>query len=488
MRPSLPHAVSSWRQRLDRLRVKLFLAIAGAHLVLVAATHLVYGWSFDQGLVNYLNQTDEARLTPLVTRLAEGHHRHGSWDWISQDRDRWHDLVREVLGAGRSGKPGGSGASPDRPASGPFVPRPFTIDPRLLLLDAQGQVLFGPADRLREAVLRPIHDGTQVVGQLGYIPRLQMVASLEQVFVQQQNRKFAAIALGLLLAVLINAAWISRWLSRRLREVGEGAAAVAQGDDSVRLSVKGHDELARLATDFNHMAASLRAARQAREQWVADIAHELRTPLTSLKVEIEALVDGVRQPDRPNLLSLAQEVDRLHRLVDDLRLLSHSDAATLDNRFQAVDLAEHVARLMANQALNLPAGLTVRTRLDPGLWVRADPDRLDQVLLNLLQNTQRYTRLPGQLHITLQADGTEACLCWEDSPPGVPPEFLPRLTERLLRLDASRARSSGGSGLGLAIVKAIVQTHGGRLIPSTGPLGGLRWQLWFPLWRPHDHA
>ncbi|MCW5881058.1 MAG: HAMP domain-containing protein, partial [Anaerolineae bacterium] len=274
-------------QRLDSLRVKLFMAIAGANVVLVMVAYAIYGWSFDQGLVDYLNRADEARLSPLVTRLADGYRRHGDWRWISEDRQQWHDLVREVLGVGRMPRRGPEeakdGVARPRP---PVVPGnreggrpPLTIDPRLLLLDARRDVLLGPAERAGLAVLRPIKVGEQIVGYLGYVPRLQVVTSLEQIFLTQQNRRFAAIALGLLAAVLLNAALIAHWLSRRLHALSDGAAALAQGDYAVRIPVSGHDELAQLAVDFNHLAQALEAAQRMRQQWIADIAHELRTPL-----------------------------------------------------------------------------------------------------------------------------------------------------------------------------------------------------------------
>ena len=299
----------AWLSRFDTLRVKLFLAIAGANVVLVMSAYLIYSWSFDKGLVEYLNKADEARLQPLIVRLAEGHRLHGNWDWITNDRQRWQDLSREVLGSGRmarraaEGQPAalpGEGAPPPEPPPDntapvvtgpppPAVPPTLTIDPRLLLLDPQHQLLMGPEGRTEQAVLKPIEVDSQLVGYLGYVPRLKMVASLERVFLAQQTRTFAAIALGMLAAVLLNAALIARWLSRRLRVLGEGTAAVAQGDYSVRLPARGHDELAQLADAFNHMATSLQAAQQARQQWIADIAHELRTPLATLRAEIEAL-------------------------------------------------------------------------------------------------------------------------------------------------------------------------------------------------------
>lgn len=513
-RPATLTRPRAWLSRFDTLRVKLFLAIAGANVVLVMTAYLIYSWSFDKGLVEYLNQADEARLQPLIVRLADGHRQNGSWDWITEDRQRWQELSREVLGTGRMPRrnadappahgtppnaeprhatapnaPSGPPAPPVQPvppsAPGalpvPSVPPPLTIDPRLLLLDPQRNLLAGPEGRTEQAVLKPILVNAQLVGYLGYVPRLQIVASLERVFLAQQTRTFAAIALGMLAAVLLNAALIARWLAGRLRVLGEGTAAVAQGDYSVRLPARGHDELAQLADAFNHMATSLQAARQARQQWIADIAHELRTPLATLRAEIEALQDGIRQPNAANLDSLAQEVHRLTRLVDDLRLLSLSDLGALDYRLDTLDLGRFVGHHLSDAAHALGTPLQVHTELAEGVQVRADGDRLDQVLSNLLQNTHRYTDAPAALHVQVQREGTQARLTWEDSGPGVPPEALPRLTERLYRVDESRASASGGSGLGLAIARAIVEGHGGRMQASASALGGLRWDIWLPL-------
>ncbi len=518
----------AWLSRFDTLRVKLFLAIAGANVVLVMTAYLIYSWSFDKGLVEYLNQADEARLQPLIVRLAEGYRQNGHhWAWITEDRQRWQDLSREVLGTGRvprrpgeqtppapspSSSPtaatspalpapaaqapasapaapalphahGGPSPTPGQPGA-PAVQPPFTIEPRLLLLDPQRNLLMGPEGRTEQAVLKPIMVNNQLVGYLGYVPRLQMVTSLERVFLAQQTRTFAAIALGMLAAVLLNAALIARWLSGRLRALGAGTAAIAQGDYSVRLQARGHDELAQLAEDFNHMATSLQAAQEARQQWIADIAHELRTPLATLRAEIEALQDGVRRPDAANLDSLAQEVSRLTRLVEDLRLLSLSDLGALDYRFAPLDLGRFVGHHLSD-ANGLPGKpLRVRSELAEGVEVRADGDRLDQVLSNLLQNTQRYSDDPATLSVQVSRHDNEARITWEDSGPGVPPEALPRLTERLYRVDESRASASGGSGLGLAIARAIVEGHGGRMQASGSALGGLRWDIWLPLHGP----
>lgn len=467
----------------DTLRTKLFLAIAGANVVLVMAAYLIYGWSFDQSLGEYLTRTEEDRLTPLVARLADGYRQHGGWTWLTEDRHLWSDMLREELGAG--GRRRGDGRPPDSPEALP----PLTMDPRLMLFDAEGAVLIGSPGRSTEAVRRPVTIDGRAVGYLGYIPRLRTVESLERVFSAQLGQRFGAIAVGMLLAVLVTAALISSWLSRRLSTLSAGAASLAQGEYSTRLRVDGDDELARLAGDFNHLALALEQTQRARRQWIADIAHELRTPLATLRAEIEALEDGVRPLSRTGVSSLAQEVGRLTRLVDDLQLLSLSDIGALTYRKEPLDLAESIDDgLNAYRDAIEGKRLTVALDLESGVRVLADVDRLAQVFGNLLQNTLRYTDSPGRLEIRLKTVGNEAEVRWEDSSPGVAADDLPRLTDRLYRVDGSRARTAGGSGLGLAIVKSIVEAHEGTLEASESPLGGLCWTLRFPRERGGDDS
>lgn len=512
------------RRRLDTLGVKLFLAIAGANLVLVMAVYLIYSWSFDKGLVDYVNKTEQARLTPMITRLADGYRKNGDWRWLTEDREAWAALLGESLGwrlprrgwlrtEGAQGEGGSgeearsaTGAAPGTPPDNPELDRrylpfrgmrgdiernnnsvipPITIDWRVMLFDASQQALIlypgAEVDELALAVKLPVRVDNRVVGYLGYIPRLRLVRSLESITSAQQSQRFGVIAIGMLAAVLLNAALISHWLSRRLRVLGQGATALARGEYAMRIPARGHDEIARLAGDINHLAQALEAAQRGRQQWIADIAHELRTPLTSLRAEIEAVQDGVRPLSQSSMASLGQEVQQLARLVEDLRLLSLSDLGALTYHKEPVQLAEVVLDALAVARGRIDErNLQVTTALDDSVIVDADADRLTQVFANLLQNTLRYSEPPARLHITLGIDGGEARVDWDDSPPGVIDEDLPRLTERLYRVDASRARASGGTGLGLAIVKAIVEAHNGRMQAARSPLGGLRWSIWLP--------
>ena len=440
---------------MDTLRVKLFLFIAGGTAALALAAYLVFSWSFERGFADYINRADEARLLPLIERLAEEHARRGGWDWVAQDRRRWFELLRETLG----------------------VP-PVTIDPRLMLFDAEGSRVFGREETARLALLKPIEWQGERVGYLGYVPRPEALESIERLYMQRQHYAFGAIALGMLAAALILGAGLSGWLSRRIGRLAAATASLIQGNYDVRVKPDGRDELGRLALDFNALAETLAAARQARRKWIADIAHELRTPISIVRGEIEALQDGVRPLDREAVNSLAGEAARLARLIEDLHLLSLSDLGALTYHKEPVDVAEIAHEVLdAQRAAIEDSGLSLRLGLRP-LSVSGDADRLAQVVANLLQNSLRYTDAPGVIAVRVQ----DGALVWEDSAPGVPAEDLPRLTEHLFRVDSSRSRALGGSGLGLAIADAIVQAHGGTLTVGASSLGGLRLELRFPPW------
>jgi two-component system sensor histidine kinase BaeS len=282
-------------------------------------------------------------------------------------------------------------------------------------------------------------------------------------------------------AALVLGAGLAYWLTRRIRLLARGTNALIRGDYRVRLGAPGHDELAQLARDFNMLAMTLGTAQQARQQWIADIAHELRTPLAVLRAEIESLEDGVRPLDRVAVNSLGHETSRLSRLVEDLHTLAMSDLGALSYHKEPTDLAEAISDVVdAQRRVMEDTGLQIRMKLDDGARVLADETRLSQVFANLLQNNLRYTNKPGVIDVSLRRQGEHVLVIWEDTGPGVPAQDLPRLTERLYRVESSRSRAGGGSGLGLAIARAIVEGHGGHLTARASRLGGLAIEIALP--------
>jgi two-component system sensor histidine kinase BaeS len=457
--------------RFDRLHVKLFLTIAGTIAGLTFITYLVFTWSFERGFVQYVNRADEARLELMIDRLADAYARDGGWASIAGSGERWMAMSRDALGLPSSAEPGERRELP------------LTIDPRLLLFDGNRAVLIGRPETAARAVLKPIVSEGRVVGYLGYVPRVERLQSLERVYLRRQHQAFAAVALGMLLAALVLGAGLAYWLSRRVKALVHTTNALIRGDYTARVAPRGQDELAQLARDFNTLAATLAAAQAARREWIADIAHELRTPLSVLRGEIESLQDGVRPLNQDNVVSLANETARLTRLVEDLHTLSLSDLGALTYYREPVDLADVLRDAVASRRREAEErGLALALDLEDETIVLADETRLAQVFANLMQNSLRYTDPPGGISVRLRRDGDRAVVEWHDSAPGVGAEDVPRLTERLYRVEASRSRATGGSGLGLAIARAIVEGHGGSLTVSASPLGGLGIRLVFPRW------
>ncbi|HEX5121914.1 MAG TPA: ATP-binding protein, partial [Rhodanobacteraceae bacterium] len=168
------------------------------------------------------------------------------------------------------------------------------------------------------------------------------------------------------------------------------------------------------------------------------------------------------------------ECERLGGLIEDLYQLSLADVGALEYRFEQVDLGEivHDALDLSHRACE-SAGLALEGETEP-IAIRGDARRLAQLVANLLANARRYTDAPGRIRVVAQPTRDGARLVVEDTAPGVPPDALPRLFDRLYRVEASRSRAAGGAGLGLAICRAIVQAHGGRIDATPSPLGGLR--------------
>ncbi|HKY01616.1 MAG TPA: ATP-binding protein [Burkholderiales bacterium] len=470
--------------RFDRLRIKLFLIIAGVNAVLAITAYLFFSWSFDRGVAESLKQADVARLDSMIATLVVGYEREGGWAWIVKDKDRWDDMSRSALGLPPRA-PEEVDAKPGTPPLEPPVREyPLTLNRRLLLFDAERKLLIGRAERVVEAELKAIESKGRVVGYVGYIPRLQFVESVGRVYSDRQDSRFAALAAGMLATALLLGAGLAHWLTERVRAVARGTAALIQGDYDIRLGAKGQDELAQLARDFNKLAETLKATREARSQWIADIAHELRTPLAILRGEIEALQDGVRPLNPTTLGSLAQEVNRLSRLVEDLHLLSTADRGALTYAFEPQDLRELIEESVEQHATPLrERGLRLRLNLTSETSVQGDAVRLRQVFDNLMQNSLRYTDAPGELQVDMKRDGEDVVVDWQDSSPGVSANDMPKLTDRLFRVEASRNRDSGGAGLGLAIARAIVLAHHGSMSAQSSKLGGLWWQLRFPSYR-----
>jgi signal transduction histidine kinase len=298
---------------------------------------------------------------------------------------------------------------------------------------------------------------------------------------------FGALLAAFLLATLAGTL-LARRLARPLEEFARAAAAISKGmlgrrvetDSTIR-------ELHSLGKTFNEMAESLRQSDEAKKAFIADVTHELRTPLTVIKGTIETLEDGAlddTQGRGPLLTSMQRETDRLIRLVNELLVLTRADAGSLPLSLQALDLAE-LARARCEVFIGLASrqGVEIASRSECHSGpLHADPDRLSQVLDNLLDNAIRHSPKNSTITVTVQPakNGIECSV--SDQGTGIPARHLPFIFERFYRVDSARTRhrTDGGTGLGLAIARALIHAHGGQIHAQSVEGEGTKITFWLP--------
>ncbi|MGD9148310.1 MAG: histidine kinase dimerization/phospho-acceptor domain-containing protein, partial [Anaerolineae bacterium] len=390
---------------MNRLWVRLTLAFALVILVTVGVIALLADLTAGQVFRQYLSYSDIAQFQNLKDHLAEYYVENGGWQGVE-------GFLRQVkiVPAPMSGQ------MPGR--------RPGTIawgDNRffLILADAEGQVVSdGPRgqpgrelSRDEEAAAQEILVGDTVVGQLVVVRPMQsaIFGPLERAFVTRLRwlliaGALLAGALGVLLGVVL-----SRSLTAPLRRLATAARAVADRDFSRRVRVEGSIEMAEVAEAFNEMTEALESSERQRQNMVADVAHELRTPLSVVQGNLQAILDDVYPLDKTEISRLYDETRLLSRLVDDLRELALADAGQLRLSLSPIDVAPEIQATTEGLALAAEAQrVTLSADIPDGLPpVQADPDRLAQVLRNLLVNAMRHTPAGGSVTVTAAQSGSE---------------------------------------------------------------------------------
>ena len=288
-----------------------------------------------------------------------------------------------------------------------------------------------------------------------------------------------AVAFGIFLIALL-----SQRLMAPMQALGSAARRLGSGDLSQRVSTSGPSEIGELANSFNAMAGSLQRAEEQRRVLVADVAHELRTPLSNIQGYLEAIKDGLLQPDAATIDTIHQQVVHLARLVEDLRLLAQVEGGALNLNLEPTSLEEVLGRSVeAFRARAEARAVSVNLGVSPGLpLVMMDRTRIAQVVANLLENAIYHTPEGGRVEVSADVTGEgRARVTVEDSGEGISPQDLPLVFERFYRVDPSRSRSTGGVGLGLTIAKQMVEAHGGAIFAESTPGRGTRLIFELPL-------
>jgi signal transduction histidine kinase len=435
---------------------KLILAFLSIGIISVAVIFVTATLNTRSEFIRFL--TDQTQSN-VVTQLSDYYQQYGSWEG-----------VESVLSP--DGDEPGPGPGPNRR----FYPFTLTTETGIVIVP-NGRYKGGeqvPQQDLAKGI--SITKDDKVIGVLVPIPAPFQGRPREVEFIDRTNRILLYGALiGAVIALLLGI-FLSRTLTRPIRELTRATHAVSEGDLSQQVPVRSNDELGELAKAFNKMSSELSRSVNTRKQMTADIAHELRTPLSLILGHAEAVHDGVLPPSRENFEIIREEAERLEHLVNDLRILSLADAGELSINPQTVEperLLQEVAAIYQyqTQRKNITLDLDIASPLSN---IEVDPGRMTQVLTNILDNALRHTPEGGRIVLSAQDTNDQVELAIEDSGPGLQAEDIDRIFDRFYRTDSSRQREDGGSGLGLAIARSIVQAHGGQLSAESEEGKGLK--------------
>ena len=288
---------------------------------------------------------------------------------------------------------------------------------------------------------------------------------------------FIALIFGLIISILL-----SKQISSPLTKITDTANRVRNGDLEARSQVASKTkEIVDLNVSINYLAETLQAQELLRKRLTSDMAHELRTPLTNLKSHIEALLDKVWEPTEEMLTSFYEEIQRLIKLVEGLNDIAKLEQTNLNLNKSKFNLSLELEKIITSfEPLYNNSGSKIYSNLIPNVEVLMDKDKLKQVMYNLLSNSLKYSKINGEVLLTLKSENDSIIIEVKDNGIGISEKDLPFIFERFYRSDKSRDKNTGGTGIGLTIVKAIVESHNGTINVNSILGEGSTFVLTFP--------
>lgn len=308
----------------------------------------------------------------------------------------------------------------------------------------------------------------------------------QAVLLQGMQANLRSISVLVVAIVLLMSLLFSKVLAGRIGALLSAIRTVRRGDYNHRVELKGSDELAQLADEFNQLTDRLQTTEEVRRRFVSDASHELKTPLASIRL----LTDSILQNDQIDwetthefVADIGEEADRLTRISEKLLTLTRLDAQVEEER-RAVDLAgvvrkvDHMLRPLAQTS-----GITLECGLVEGCLVYANEDNLYQIAFNLMENAIKYNKPEGKVMVRLNSEAGQVILRVEDTGVGIPKEDLSKVFDRFYRVDKARSRAAGGTGLGLSIVRDMARQHAGTVSVEQREPEGTRFTVTFPAWQ-----
>lgn len=444
----------------------------------------------------YITQTGQQQAAQLAPVAADYYVNYGSWmDVDAALRNPWGyrmtsgNRTNGMMDGEMMGDMGGwSNHAMDE--ADMMSDMGILFSDRILLAQSDGTVVVDTANTLIGQQLSaddlakgsPIIARNQQVGTLIITP-LDTPATPAGDFLTAVDRSaLLASVVATSLALLLGSILFVQ-IIRPLRKVSIAAQGIAAGDLGQRVLVNSQDEIGQVALTFNQMAETLQRYADERRNLIGDIAHDLRTPLSIIQSNLEAMLDGVLPSSAEELTSLHQETLLLNRLITDLRTLSLAEAGQLHLQMRMIDSAALIQQVSDRMRLNAEGkNITLETSIPSDLpQLEADPERLMQIMTNLVDNAIRYNSDGSRVVVAARAAHNSIELSVTDNGPGIPPEDIPHLFERFWRAERSRNRATGGSGLGLAIVKQLVEAHHGQVWVESQIGNGTRFMIQLPV-------
>ncbi len=487
-----------------RIRNTFFIVFLMSSLLLLCVTLFLVNWNFKRGMSLYVELRTYEDFNGSLTELSKLHQQYGSWQaWGGEHKDLMDLLINHTQNGERYGlmpkfrepphfhRPGGQQkrfkSRPEKiPAQKPN--QPLRPDLRVSGGRQNGFGLKGNTEpftiptgkRFKTQDLRIVNANKETIGYLLIPNTSDLLSDYDKVFTKDQLTALPFIgAIALFISIFI-ALFISQLFVKPIEQLSRVASKLTKGHYTQGPKTTRKDELGDLTRQLSELAHVLNSNEQTRKHWLADISHELRTPVAIMRGEIEALQDGVRPLTQEAIASLRSDAMHLQKLIEDLYQLSETELGGMRYQKASINMKDVLQDCLLKHLTAFDeAGLALSTRFntDDDL-VEADDHRLNQVIDNLLTNTQKYTQKGGEVHVDLSANNKNLIICIEDSAPSVPAESLPRIFDHLYRVPTPH--KTKGSGLGLAICKRIVESHNGTISASSSKLGGLKITICLP--------
>lgn len=341
---------------------------------------------------------------------------------------------------------------------------------RVVVTDPEGLVI---SDTASELVGKEIPDnwsnkkiglkqGEYSIGKM-YI-KTQERSPLQKAFLSSVNKSVITAAIIAGVAGIILATLFSRNIVKPVTNLTKATKKMQKGDLDQRVEITTNDEIGDLSRAFNSLAHRLKQQKELREEMVSDVAHELRNPLSNIQGYLEGLKEGMIEPSQEVFESLHQQSIVLNRLINDLRDVNKAKVGKLDLKKKEIvleDVVSNAVKSVKNKAR--AENVRINTHLPESTLVVADPERISQVVRNLLDNALIHTGSGDKITTSVRTGDGDAVLNVIDTGVGISEDDQTRIFDRFYRVDKSRSRGTGGTGLGLTIVKEIVEAHGGSI-------------------------